>query len=248
MFQLSSKLRSPYHTSSYVKFCLTPTEGKTERKKSTAISGNWSQDTDVYKTISQNNLFLKFQNNYPLHLGNFWLKVYYCLLSLSLLLLLAVIVVVFQDRVSLCSPSYPGTHLQIRLASNSKRSTYLCLPSTGIKGVGQHLEKESFKCLLETKQEYHFQILVKRNINTSFEDYFSDCNIYLQQFFLLKFGIFCLEGWLTVKSASTSCTGPSQVPRAHMGHLMVSYNSSSRGSDTLSGPLLTPQGQWLMGR
>ena len=50
----------------------------------------------------------------------------------------------FKDRVSLCSPGYPGTLHLTRLASNSQKSIslHLCLclglPSAGIKGMYRH--------------------------------------------------------------------------------------------------------------
>jgi hypothetical protein len=41
---------------------------------------------------------------------------------------------VFRDRVSLCSPGCPGT----------QKSTCLCLPSAGIKGVCSHALRFTF--------------------------------------------------------------------------------------------------------
>ena len=49
-----------------------------------------------------------------------------------------VLVLVFQDMVSLCSPSWPETH-SVDQAGFKLSSTCLCLPSAGIKGVCHHL-------------------------------------------------------------------------------------------------------------
>jgi hypothetical protein len=43
----------------------------------------------------------------------------------------------FQDRISLCSPGCPGTH-SVDQADLEQKSTCLCLPSAGIKGVHHH--------------------------------------------------------------------------------------------------------------
>jgi hypothetical protein len=43
----------------------------------------------------------------------------------------------FQNRVSLCSPGYPRTHSRPGWPQTQK-STCLCLPSAGIKGVCHH--------------------------------------------------------------------------------------------------------------
>jgi hypothetical protein len=44
----------------------------------------------------------------------------------------------FQDRVSLCSPGCPGSHSVGQAGLELKRSTCLCLPSAGNKGVRHH--------------------------------------------------------------------------------------------------------------
>jgi hypothetical protein len=48
---------------------------------------------------------------------------------------------VFRDRDSLCSPGCPGTH-SVDQAGLGQRSTCLCLPSAGIKGM-RHCERPS---------------------------------------------------------------------------------------------------------
>jgi hypothetical protein len=45
---------------------------------------------------------------------------------------------VFRDRVSLYSPGYPGTHFVDQAGPRTQKSTCLCLPSAGIKGVHHH--------------------------------------------------------------------------------------------------------------
>jgi hypothetical protein len=45
--------------------------------------------------------------------------------------------VCFRDRVSLYSPGCPGTH-SVDQADLTQKSTCLCLPSAGIKGVRHH--------------------------------------------------------------------------------------------------------------
>ena len=53
-----------------------------------------------------------------------------CLLSFSFSLL------VFQDRVSLGSPGYPGTHSVDKAdLKGTQRPSCFCLPSAGTKGV-----------------------------------------------------------------------------------------------------------------
>jgi hypothetical protein len=71
------------------------------------------------------------------------------------LVLLFVVVVfvcflVFQDRVSLCSPGCPGTHF----VDKAGLKIHLCLPSAGTKGVCHHarlllkiLHMAAYNCL-----------------------------------------------------------------------------------------------------
>jgi hypothetical protein len=75
--------------------------------------------------------FLKF--SVQLKLRNF--KVRESQGTLKILVVGFINIVCFvRDRVSLCSPGYPETHSEC-LAGLEKRSTYLCLPSAGIKGI-----------------------------------------------------------------------------------------------------------------
>jgi hypothetical protein len=48
------------------------------------------------------------------------------------------VVVVFQDRVSLCSPGCPGTHSVDQAGPRTQRFACLCLSSAGIKGMCHH--------------------------------------------------------------------------------------------------------------
>jgi hypothetical protein len=56
--------------------------------------------------------------------------------SRSDLLFVVVVVVVFRDRISLCSPGCPGTHSVDQ--AGLKLKIRLPLPTAGIKGVGHH--------------------------------------------------------------------------------------------------------------
>jgi hypothetical protein len=46
----------------------------------------------------------------------------------------------FRDRVSLNSPGCPGTHFVDQAGLGTQKSTCLCLPSAGIKGVHHHAQ------------------------------------------------------------------------------------------------------------
>ena len=52
---------------------------------------------------------------------------------------------VFQDRVSLCNPDYPGTPSVVPDWPHTQRSTCLC-PSAGIKGLGDHCLTMGYFC------------------------------------------------------------------------------------------------------
>lgn len=54
---------------------------------------------------------------------------------------------VFPDRVLLCSSGCPWTQLVDQVASNSKRSSCLCLPSAGTKDVVHHHMTLNKSCL-----------------------------------------------------------------------------------------------------
>ena len=58
-------------------------------------------------------------------------------LTFNMFFLFVCLVLVFWDRVSLCSPSCLGTHSVVQ-AGLELKSTCLCLPNAGIKGVRHH--------------------------------------------------------------------------------------------------------------
>lgn len=69
----------------------------------------------------------------------------YYMLPHGVIFMFCFVCVCFPDRVSLCnSLSCPGTLFVDQVTSNSQRSTYLCLPSTGTKGVYHHAQLSGF--------------------------------------------------------------------------------------------------------
>jgi hypothetical protein len=58
-------------------------------------------------------------------------------IHLFIYLFIYLFILVFWDRVSLCSPGYPGTHSRPGWPRTQK-SACLCLPSAGIKGMRHH--------------------------------------------------------------------------------------------------------------
>lgn len=83
----------------------------------------------------ENLLFRAMVHFYLIELFVFWI------FSLQVFFLL-----LFQDRISLCISSCPRNHSVI-FPSNSQRSTCLCLPSAGIKGMCHYMAWPIAFCL-----------------------------------------------------------------------------------------------------
>jgi hypothetical protein len=72
-----------------------------------------------------------YQNTWPY----FFVLIYICVY---------IYILVFRDRVSLYSPGCPGTHFCRPGWPRTQKSSCLCLPSSGIKGVHHHARLNIF--------------------------------------------------------------------------------------------------------